>query len=433
MFTGKYCEPLPLYRQSEIFARQGVELSRALLSNWVDACCQLMTPLNDALYRYVMNTRKLHTDDTPVKVLAPGLKKTKTGRIWTYVRDDRNAGSSSPPAVWFAYSPNRQGKHPEQHLRPFRGILQADAFTGYDRLFSAEREGGALTEVACCAHARRKIHDVYISSKSAMAEEALKRISELYAIEDEIRGLPESERLAVRQQRSKALLTSLHEWMVEKNGTLSKKSRLGEAFSYVLNQWDALCYYRDDGLAEADNNTAERALRAVCLGKKNSYDLCQILSPKRPYAAPGASLYRGLKNLKQSDCILDFTNSYDLCQILSPKRPYAAPGASLYRGLKNLKQSDCILDFTNSYDLCQILSPKRPYAAPGASLYRGLKNLKQSDCILDFTNSYDLCQILSPKRPYAAPGASLYRGLKNLKQSDCILDFTNSYSGILAP
>lgn len=142
VLTGKYCEHLPLYRQSEIFARQGVELSRALLSNWVDACCQLMTPVNDALYRYVMNTRKVHTDDTPVKVLAPGQKKAKTGRIWTYVRDDRNEGSSSPPAVWFAYSPNRQGKHPEQHLRPFRGILQADAFTGYDRLFSAEREGG---------------------------------------------------------------------------------------------------------------------------------------------------------------------------------------------------------------------------------------------------------------------------------------------------
>ncbi len=225
VLTGKYCEHLPLYRQSEIFARQGVELSRALLSNWVDACCQLMTPVNDALYRYVMNTRKIHTDDTPVKVLAPGQKKAKTGRIWTYVRDDRNVGSSSP--------------------------------------------GGALTEVACWAHARRKIHDVYISSKSTTAEEALKRISELYAIEDEIRGLPESERLAARQQRSKALLTSLHEWMVEKNGTLSKKSRLGEAFSYVLNQWDALCYYSDDGLAEADNNTAERALRAVCLGKKN--------------------------------------------------------------------------------------------------------------------------------------------------------------------
>ncbi|ELU5347405.1 IS66 family transposase, partial [Escherichia coli] len=269
VLTGKYCEHLPLYRQSEIFARQGVELSRALLSNWVDACCQLMTPVNDALYRYVMNTRKVHTDDTPVKVLAPGQKKAKTGRIWTYVRDDRNVGSSSPPAVWFAYSPNRQGKHPEQHLRPFRGILQADAFTGYDRLFSAEREGGALTEVACWAHARRKIHDVYISSKSATAEEALKRISELYAIEDEIRGLPESERLAARQQRSKALLTSLHEWMVEKNGTLSKKSRLGEAFSYVLNQWDALNVYCSNGWVEIDNNIAENALRGVAVGRKN--------------------------------------------------------------------------------------------------------------------------------------------------------------------
>ena len=160
VLTGKYCEHLPLYRQSEIFARQGAELSRALISNWVDACCQLMTPLNDALYRYVMNTRKVHTDDTPVKVLTPGRKKAKTGRIWTYVRDDRNAGSSEPPAVWFAYSPDRQGKHPVQHLRPFRGILQADAFSGYDRLFSAKREGGAQTEVACWVHARRKIHDV---------------------------------------------------------------------------------------------------------------------------------------------------------------------------------------------------------------------------------------------------------------------------------
>lgn len=135
VLTGKYCEHLPLYRQSEIFARQGVELSHALLSNWVDACCQLMTPLNDALYRYVMNTCKLHTDDTSVKVLAPGRKKAKTGYIWTYVRDDRNAGSPEPPAVWFAYSPDHQGKHPEQHFRPFRGILQADAFNGYDRLF----------------------------------------------------------------------------------------------------------------------------------------------------------------------------------------------------------------------------------------------------------------------------------------------------------
>lgn len=165
-----------------------------------------------------------HTDDTPVKVLASGRKKAKTGYIWTYVRDDRNAGSSEPPAVWFAYSPDHQGKHPEQHLRPFRGILQADAFNGYDRLFIAEREGGALTEAGCWAHARRKIHDVYISTKSATAEEALKLIGELYAIEHDIRGLPVSERLAVRQMQSKALLTSLYKLMQEKEHTLSKRS-----------------------------------------------------------------------------------------------------------------------------------------------------------------------------------------------------------------
>ncbi|WP_373880362.1 IS66 family transposase, partial [Martelella alba] len=153
-------------------------------------------PLDEALYKYVMDTRKLHSDDTPVPVLAPGRKKTKTGRIWTYVRDDRTAGSSDPPAAWFAFSPDRQGKHAEQHLRPFHGVLQADAFTGYDRLFSTSREGGALIEAACWAHARRKIHDVYIGSKSATAEEALKRIGELYAIEAEIRDRPEAERLA---------------------------------------------------------------------------------------------------------------------------------------------------------------------------------------------------------------------------------------------
>lgn len=178
VLTAKYCEHLPLYRQCEIFARQGMDLSRALLSNWVDACCRLMAPLDEALYRYVMDCRKLHTDDTPVPVLAPGRKKTKTGRIWTYVRDDRNAGSSDPPAAWFAFSPDRQGKHPQQHLRHYHDVLQADAFAGYDRLFSPERDGGPLTKAACWAHARRKIHDVYISTQTVTAEEALKRIVE---------------------------------------------------------------------------------------------------------------------------------------------------------------------------------------------------------------------------------------------------------------
>ena len=269
VLVAKYCDHLPLYRQSGIYAREGVELERSTLAGWVGQCNALLRPLVAALQKHVLSGDKLHADDTPIPVLAPGEGKTKTGRLWTYVRDDRNAGSSDPPAAWFAFSPDRQGKHPQQHLRHYHGVLQADAFAGYDRLFSPEREGGPLTEAACWAHARRKIHDVYISTHTATAEEALKRIGELYAIEEEIRGLTTEERLAARQSQSKPLLASLHEWLVEKNETLSKKSRLGEAFAYVLNQWDALCYYCEDGLAEPDNNAAERALRAVCLGKKN--------------------------------------------------------------------------------------------------------------------------------------------------------------------
>ncbi|EHT3198425.1 IS66 family transposase [Escherichia coli] len=269
VLTGKYCEHLPLYRQSEIFARQGVELSRALLSNWVDACCQLMTPVNDALYRYVMNTRKVHTDDTPVKVLAPGQKKAKTGRIWTYVRDDRNVGSSSPPAVWFAYSPNRQGKHPEQHLRPFRGILQADAFTGYDRLFSAEREGGALTEVACWAHARRKIHDVHARVPTDITTEVLQRIGELYVIEAEVRGCSAEQRLAARKARAAPLMQSLYDWIQTQMKTLSRHSDTAKAFAYLLKQWEALNVYCSNGWVEIDNNIAENALRGVAVGRKN--------------------------------------------------------------------------------------------------------------------------------------------------------------------
>lgn len=269
VLTGKYCEHLPLYRQSEIFARQGVELSRALLSNWVDACCQLMTPLNDALYSYVMNTRKLHTDDTPVKILAPGLKKTKTGRIWTYVRDDRNAGSSSPPAVWFAYSPNRQGKHPEQHLSPFLGILQADAFTGYDRQFSAEREGGALTEVACWAHARRKIHDVHARVPTDITTEALQRIGELYVIEAEVRGCSAEQRLAARKARAAPLMQSLYDWIQTQMKTLSRHPDTAKAFTYLLKQWEALNVYCSNGWVEIDNNIAENALRGVAVGPKN--------------------------------------------------------------------------------------------------------------------------------------------------------------------
>ncbi|ALL39885.1 IS66 family transposase [Serratia marcescens] len=265
VLTSKYAEHTPLYRQSEIYARQGVELSRSVLSGWVDACCRLLSPLEEALQHYVLTDGKLHADDTPVPVLLPGNKKTKTGRLWTYVRDDRNAGSMQPPAVWFAYSPDRKGIHPQTHLANFSGVLQADTYTGFNELYRT----GDITEATCWAHARRKIHDIHVRPPSAITEEALKRISQLYTVETELRGLPAAQRLAQRQMRTVPLLNGLEGWLREKMKTLSRHSELAKAFTYALNQWPALTYYADDGWAEADNNIAENALRMVSLGRKN--------------------------------------------------------------------------------------------------------------------------------------------------------------------
>lgn len=265
VLTAKYAEHTPLYRQSEIYARQGVELSRSVLSGWVDACCRLLSPLEEALQRYVLTDGKLHADDTPVPVLLPGNKKTKTGRLWTYVRDDRNAGSMLPPAVWFAYSPDRKGIHPQTHLAGFSGVLQADAYAGFNTLYL----DGHIKEAACWAHARRKIHDVHVRTPSSLTEEALKRIGQLYTIEQEIRGTKAEQRLAERQLKTKPLLKALESWLKEKMQTLSRHSELAKAFAYVLNQWSALTYYTENGWAEADNNIAENALRMVSLGRKN--------------------------------------------------------------------------------------------------------------------------------------------------------------------
>ncbi|EPQ5852423.1 IS66 family transposase [Klebsiella pneumoniae] len=259
VLTSKYAEHTPLYRQSEIYGRQGVELSRSLLSGWVDACCRLLSPLEEALQSYVLTDGKLHADDTLVQVLLPGNKKTKTGRLWTYVRDDRNAGSALAPAVWFACSPDRKGIHPQAHLAGFSGVLQADAYAGFNELY----RNGRITDAACWAHARRKPHDVHVRTPSALTEEALKRIAA------DIRGMPAEQRLAERQRKTKPLLEYLESWLREKMKTLSRHSELAKAFAYALNQWPALTYYADDGWAEADNNIAENALRTVSLGRKN--------------------------------------------------------------------------------------------------------------------------------------------------------------------
>jgi transposase len=265
VLVSKYADHLPLYRQSEIYARHGVVLERSTLADWVGGTAQLLEPLVEVLRRYVMAAGKLHGDDTPVPVLAPGNGKTKTGRLWTYVRDDRPAGDHAPPAVWFAYSPDRKGEHPERHLRVFCGTLQADAYAGFNQLY----ENGRIQEAACWAHVRRKFHDLQQAHASPVATEALERIGALYAIEKEIRRRPLEERHQVRQARSKPLLASLRQWFEATLPKLSRKSDTTAAIRYALSRWDALLRYSDDGRLEIDNNAAERALRTVALGRKN--------------------------------------------------------------------------------------------------------------------------------------------------------------------
>ena len=265
ILVSKYADHLPLYRQSEIYAREGVDLERSTMAEWVGKSFALLEPLVESLGRYVLAAPKLHADDTPVPVLDPGRGKTKTGRLWTYVRDDRPAGNEAPPAVLFRYSPDRRGERPREHLKHFAGILQADAYSGFSALY----EGDRVKEAACWAHARRAFYDLHQAHASPIAAEALERIGKLYEIEAEIRGRPPDERKATRQARAGPLLESLREWLRETLSRTSKKSDLAVAIGYVLMRWMALTRYRDDGRIEIDNNAAERALRAIALGRKN--------------------------------------------------------------------------------------------------------------------------------------------------------------------
>ena len=265
VLVSKYCDHQPLYRQSEIYARQGVELERSTLADWVGASSRLVEPLVEALRDYVMGAGKLHADDTPVPVLAPGNGRTKTGRLWTYVRDDRPAGDSAAPAVWFAYSPDRKGEHPERHLRKFHGTLQADAYAGFNQLYT----DGRIEPAACWAHVRRHFYDLEQAHASPIAREALQRIGSLYTVEEQIRGKPPEERRTVRQAQSKPLLDSLRQWLETSLSKLSRKSDTTAAIRYALSRWDALARYIEDGHIEIDNNAAERSLRGVALGRKN--------------------------------------------------------------------------------------------------------------------------------------------------------------------
>jgi len=238
------------------------------MAGWVDQGDALLDPLVAALGRYALAGAKVHADDTPVKVLDPGRGRTRTGRLWVYVRDDRPAASSEPPAVWFRYSPDRKGEHPQQHLKSFRGILQADAYGGWGKLY----ENGRIREAACWAHARRPFWDLHLSlgrAPGTVAEQALQRIAALYKIEADIRGQVPEERRQQRQARAGPLLKDLHAWLSAMLGRVSAKSELAAAIGYSLTRWQALTRYLQDGRIEIDNNAAERALRGVSLGRKN--------------------------------------------------------------------------------------------------------------------------------------------------------------------
>jgi transposase len=267
VLASKYANHLPLHRQSAIYAREGVELEVSTLADWIGAAVASVMPLVLATRAHVFAAERLHGDDTTVPVLAR--ERTKIGRVWGYVRDDRPFGGPDPPAVAFFYSPDRGGGHPERHLAGFAGILQADAYAGFNRLYEPKREPGPILEAACWAHARRKLFEIAAVSKAPIAAEAVRRIDELFEIEREINGRPTEERLAVREERAQPLVSELEAWLQVQHARVSRKSEVGKAVAYALNHWAALTRFLGDGRICLSNNAAERALRGIAVGRRN--------------------------------------------------------------------------------------------------------------------------------------------------------------------
>jgi transposase len=268
VLVGKYSDHTPLYRQCQIYAREGVELDRSTLADWVGQSARLLAPLAQAIGRYVLRAEKIHGDDTPIRVLGGRGQKARTGRLWVYVRDDRPSGDEAAPAVWFQYSGNRKGEHPARHLKSFRGVLQADAFAGYNELY----RDGRIVEAACWSHARRKIWDIHERQHKladTLAHQALQRMGAIFEVEAQIRGKPPDERALIRQEQTRPRLDDLRIWLNETLAQLSAKSPMALAIGYSLSNWTALARFVDDGRIEAHNNAAERALRGVAIGRKN--------------------------------------------------------------------------------------------------------------------------------------------------------------------
>jgi len=265
VLVNKYADHLPLYRQSQIFARDRVDLDRSTLAGWVGASTALLEPLAYAVGRHVLAGQAIFADDTPVKLQAPGTGKTKTARLWAYGRDERPWSGAAPPAAWYRFSTDRKGERPAEHLKTFTGWMHADGYSGFEELYRS----GAVREVACMAHIRRKFVDVQQSQGSAIAEEAIRRIAELYAFEAEARGRPPDERARIRQAKAKPILDDLAAWLAEQLNRISGKTPLAAAIRYALTRIKRLRPYLDNGILELDNNTAERAMRGVAVGRKN--------------------------------------------------------------------------------------------------------------------------------------------------------------------
>ena len=265
VLVSKYADHLPLYRQSQIFDREGLDLDRSTLADWVGKSTALLEPLADAIGRHVLSAEAIFADDTPVSMLAPGTGKTRTARLWTYARDERPWGGSAPPAAWYRFSGDRKGQHPKDHLARYRGWMHADGYAGFEDLYRS----GAIREVACMAHVRRKFVDIHRSQGSPIAQEAITRIARLYAVEKEARGAPPDRRAELRQAHAAPVFDELEAWLAMQLTTISGKSPLAAAIRYALTRMQRLRPYLDHGILELDNNAAERGMRAVALGRKN--------------------------------------------------------------------------------------------------------------------------------------------------------------------
>jgi transposase len=267
--VSKFCDSLPLYRQVQMLARQGVTLDRSTLSNWVGRACWWLTPLYDLVVGTVLSSDKLFADDTTLPVLDPGRGRTKAGRLWCYAVDDRPWCGSSHPAAAYVYSEDRKSERPAGHLVTFRGVLQVDGYAGFKRL-AGDRADDSVRLAFCWAHMRRPFYEFYDSTKSSLAAEVLARIRDLYAIEAKVRGHSAEHRRQVRQERSRPIVDALHAWLQDHVGRVSAVSDLAKAIRYALRHWPGLVVFLDDGRVEMDTNVVERAIRPNTLTRKNA-------------------------------------------------------------------------------------------------------------------------------------------------------------------